>query len=150
MRRAARCPARPRRLAAAAFFVAAAAACAGVVLGKAGDSFLLAGEVLASGEWISGGNGFLLMQADGDLVVCTGVPTRATHTCEGKQLWSAGTRGNPGAHVKMLGFGSLAVYSNHSTGEYDRLWFTKLPPGCSTTQPGPASTTCAYVDRSER
>jgi hypothetical protein len=114
-----------------------------LVSAKASESTLLHGEQLHSGEWISAGNGWLLMQPDGELVVCGKLMPNQTSCNADQRLWAApGTSGNPGAHAEMQEFGVLSVFAVGSKSPDDRLWqsHTMAKAGCT-----PTSVACAYV-----
>eukprot|EP01052_Picozoa_sp_SAG31_P027561 SAG31_NODE_2589_length_5427_cov_3.886449_3_plen_243_part_00 len=112
--------------------------------GVAGSATLLPGQKLAPGEFLTDGNGYLLMQTDGDLTVCTALSSDGT-TCGGDgAVFSAGCAGNPGAYAEMQEFGVLSVFPKRPCeGPTDcRLWqsHTMAAAGCTTKD-----VNCSYV-----
>ena len=115
----------------------------GAVGGAAGSAVLLPGQRLRPGDTITNGNGYLIMQADGDLAVCTTLSADG-QSCGSEVLWSSSTQGNSGAYAEMQEMGVLAVFPQTCPeGPHDcRLWqsHTMAKAGCT-----PTDTNCAYV-----
>eukprot|EP01043_Picozoa_sp_COSAG02_P029048 COSAG02_NODE_1792_length_10916_cov_169.572789_5_plen_216_part_00 len=114
-------------------------------VGAAGSSAtLLPGQTLSAGEFLTDGNGYLLMQADGDLTVCTTLSSDGASCGGDGPAWSAGSGGNPGSHALMQEFGVLSVFPKKACGSGSdcRLWqsHTMASAGCATKD-----VNCSYV-----
>ena len=81
---------------------------------------LTPGQIMPSGTSLSSDSVRLTMQADGNLVL--------TALASGKQLWSTGTSGNPGAWAQFGTDGNLAVETTIGT----QLWSSGLAAGTGT------------------
>jgi hypothetical protein len=110
------------------------------------SSRLLPGQVLKPGESLTDGNGFLVMQHDGDLCVCAALSPDGG-SCGTKKLWSSGSAGHPGAYAEMQEMGVLSVlppgYPEVCHDTDCRLWqsHTMAKAGCE-----PKSTNCSFVE----
>ena len=104
--------------------------------GAAGTATLLPGQKLSPGEFLTDGNGYFLMQADGDLTVCATLSSDGTSCGDDGPTWSAGSAGNPGAHAEMQECGVLSVFPKQAcAGPGDcRLWqsHTMASAGCTS------------------
>ena len=127
----------------------AATALTGYVFASASSNttgVLLPGQRLSPGQSITAGDGFLVMQLNGDLAVCAHLDAAST-SCGSPALWSSGTAGNVGAYAEMQEMGVLAVCPKGYPGvchDTDcRLWqsHTMAKAGCENN-----STGCAFVE----